>query len=213
MPRNPLPAVGEHLLLTVVSTGTELLTKVDDVAENCVLVLGPLGSDGTPVAAMPAGSALRVAWSTPAGRHQLDMHLVEVRRDQVPVWRLAADGVTHTSQDRRYARAADSLAAQLCRGRDTWPVTVSDLSEGGARALVADPGSLAVNDRVLLYVTVEDARLQLPARILPFSTADVGRTELRLEFLNIGRAADLLRRRVMALQIRARAASRHRTHA
>lgn len=211
MTRSLLPGVDEHLLLTAPATGAVLLTQVDDdESEDCLLVREPLGSDGAPVAALSPGSQLLLAWSSPAGRHELDARLVEVRRGQVPLWQLAATGATRTSQDRRYARAPDSLTGQLCRGRSTWSVTVCDLSEGGARLLVPDPAGLAAHDGVLLYVTVEDARLQLPGRLLPFEQADVGRTQLRIEFTGIGRAADLLRRHVLELQIRARAASRSR---
>jgi hypothetical protein len=61
---------------------------------------------------------------------------------------------------------------------------------------------------VLLYLTLEGQRLQLPGRLLPFVPADVGRTELRVEFEGVGRAADLLRRRVLEQQIRARGVRR-----
>jgi hypothetical protein len=206
-----LPAALEHVLLTVTSTGAQLVTQVDDdLSAQCLLLREPLGSDAAPVAALPIGTPLVVAWSTAAGRHELDARMVEVRRGAVPLWQLAATGTTRTSQDRRYARASDSLPGQLCRGKATWSVTVSDLSEGGARLLVPDPTGLAAHDGVLLYVTVGEARLQLPGRLLSFSRADVGRSELRVEFTNIGRAADILRRRVFELQIRARAASRAR---
>ena len=209
-----LPAVLEHVLLTIPTTGTQLLTQVDDdPTETCLLLRDPVGPDAAPFAALPAGTALLVAWSTAAGRHELDTRLVEVRRGPVPQWQLAATGVTRTSQERRFARASDSLPGQLCRGRTSWSVTVCDLSEGGARLLVPDPAGLAAHDGVLLYVTVGEARLQLPGRLLPFARADVGRSELRVEFTGIGRAADVLRRRVLELQIRARAASRARRHA
>jgi hypothetical protein len=61
-----------------------------------------------------------------------------------------------------------------------------------------------VGDAVLLYLSIDGQRLQLPGRLLPFVPAQVGRTELRLEFEGIGRAADLLRRRVFEQQVRAR---------
>jgi hypothetical protein len=200
-----LPPAGQSLLVVPTSTGARLTTIVDDdVAPDCLLVQPPLGTGGVPVATLPAGSALRLCWTTATGRHELDAVFVEVRRDRVPLWRLAAEGETRTTQLRRYARAADSLSGELTRGRDAWSAVVSDLSEGGARALVADAAGLAADDRVLLYLTLEGQRLQLPGRLLPFVPADVGRTELRVEFDGIGRAADLLRRRVFEQQVRAR---------
>jgi hypothetical protein len=201
-----LPRAGQSLLVQTL-TGPRLSTIVDDdVAPDCLLVQPPLGSGGVPVATLPAGSPLLLCWTTAGGRHELDATFVELRRDRVPLWRLAAEGQTRTTQLRRYARAADSLNGELTRGRDTWSAVISDLSEGGARALVKDASGLAAEDRVLLYLTLEDQRLQLPGRLLPFVPADVGRTELRVEFAGIGRAADLLRRRVLEQQIRARRA-------
>ena len=139
--------------------------------------------------------------------------LLEVRRDRVPLWRLGASGETRTTQLRRYTRAADSLLGELARGRDTRPAVVSDLSEGGARALVQSAAGLSVDDTVLLYLTIDGQRLQLPCRLLPFLPADIGRTELRLEFEGLGRTADLLRRYVFEQQVRARNARGRRTRA
>jgi hypothetical protein len=209
-----LPPAGQSLLLVDATSGVRLTTIVDDdVAPDCLLVQPPLGTGGVPVATLPAGSPLLLCWTTVGGRHELDVVLEEVRRDRVPLWRLAARGETRTTQLRRYARASDSLTGELTRGRDTWSALVSDLSEGGARALVQDASGLAVGDTVLLYLTIEEQRLQLPGRLLPFVPAQVGRTELRVEFEGIGRAADLLRRRVLEQQIRARSARGRRSRA
>lgn len=209
-----LPPAGQSLLLVPATTGNRLTTIVDDdVSPDCLLVQPPLGTGGVPVATLPAGSPLLLCWTTATGRHELDAILVEVRRDRVPLWRLAAEGETRTTQLRRYARAADSLSGELTRGRDTWSAVVHDLSEGGARALVADAAGLVADDKVLLYLTIEGQRLQLPGRLLPFVPADVGRTELRLEFDGIGRAADLLRRRVFEQQVRARGLRGRRSRA
>ena len=203
-----LPPAGSSLLVHT-PTGARLSTTVDDdVSADCLLVHPPLGTGGVPVATLPAGSPLQLSWTTAGGRHELDAVLVEVRRDRVPLWRLAAEGETRTTQLRRYARAAASLQGELTRGRDTWSALLSDLSEGGARALVQSPTGLTAGDGVLLYLTLEGQRLQLPGRLLPFVPADVGRTELRVEFEGLGRAADLLRRRVLEQQIRARGARR-----
>jgi hypothetical protein len=209
-----LPPAGQSLLVVDATSGVRLTTMVDDdVAPDCLLVQPPLGTGGVPVATLPAGSPLLLCWTTATGRHELDAVLVEVRRDRVPLWRLSATGETRTTQLRRYARAADSLQGELTRGRDTWSAVVSDLSEGGARALVKDASGLAVDDKVLLYLTIEGQRLQLPGRLLPFVPAQVGRTELRVEFEGLGRTADLLRRRVFEQQVRARSIRGRRSQA
>ncbi len=200
-----LPPAGQSLVLVDPTNPARLSTIVDDdVSPDCLLVQPPVGTGGVPVATLPAGTLLQLTWTTAGGRHELDAVLVEVRRDRVPLWRLAAEGETRTTQLRRYARAADALNGELTRGRDTWSAVVSDLSEGGARALVKDAAGLAVGDPVLLYVTIDGQRLQLPGRLLPFVPAQVGRTELRVEFEGLGRTADVLRRRVFEQQVRAR---------
>ncbi len=200
-----LPPAGQSLVLVDATSGARLSTIVDDdVSPDCLLVQPPVGTGGVPVATLPAGTLLQLTWTTAGGRHELDAVLVEVRRDRVPLWRLAAEGETRTTQLRRYARAADSLTGELTRGRETWSAVVSDLSEGGARALVKDASGLAVGDPVLLDVTIDGQRLQLPGRLLPFVPAQVGRTELRAEFDGLGRTADVLRRRVFEQQVRAR---------
>jgi hypothetical protein len=203
-----LPAAGQCAVLTVVRTGADLPTFVeDDVSADCLLVFAPLGLDGNTVDSVPDGAALLLKWTSPAGRHEVDATLVRRRRGRVALWQVAATGAARTSQLRRYARASDGLTGELTRGRESWSVTVGDLSEGGARVLLAGARGLVAGDGVMLYVTVEDQRLTLPGHVLPFRTADVGRTQLRLEFGDIGRAADVLRRRVLALQIQARRAA------
>ena len=202
-----LPSAGQRAVLTVARTGADLPTLVeDDASPDCLLVYEPIGVDGKPVQQLPDGTALVLGWTSPAGRHEVDTVLVGRREERAVLWQLSASGSTRTSQLRRYARAADGLTGELTRGRASWPVTVSDLSEGGARVLLSGARGLVAGDGVILYVTVEDERLQLPGHVLPFRTADVGRSEVRLEFKGIGRAADVLRRRVLALQIRARRA-------
>ena len=204
-----LPPAGASVQLTAVDTGGTSTTLVDDDrSPDCLLVQEPLGTGGMPVAALPVGAAVLLTWSTAAGRHELDATLVQVHRGQVPLWQLAAQGATRTTQLRRYARASDSLNGELTRGRERWPAVVCDLSEGGARTLLKDATGLQHGDSVLLYVTVEGERLQLPGRLLPFTPAQVGRTEVRLQFGELGRSADVIRRRVLELQIRARAMRR-----
>lgn len=209
-----LPPAGQRLNLTSVATGeTSTAIVDDDLAADCLLVRQPVSTGTVAVTALPPGAALLLTWTTSAGRHELDVTLVEVQRDTVPLWRLAATGTTRTSQLRRYARAADLLDGEMTRGRERWAVVVTDLSEGGARALLPDAAGLRADDPVLLYVTVDDQRLQLPGRLLPFTPSQVGRTEVRLEFAPLGRQADVIRRRVLQLQIRARAGRRRGAHA
>lgn len=206
MGRVLLPPVDEHLLITVAATGARLHSRVDDdVAAHCLLVHEPLRADGSPVAALPAGSRLALGWTSQLGQHELDATLVEVRRARVTLWQLATDGATRTRQLRRYARAADTLLARLRTDEATRPTVVVDLGEGGARITVPASCELAAGERVELQVTVDGSALHLPARVVEVLPLDLLHRAARLEFEDIGRAADVLRRRVLEQQRRARA--------
>jgi hypothetical protein len=56
-----------------------------------------------------------------------------------------AAGAAHDAvvdQRRSYLRAPDALDATLTRGPVDWQGTVVDISEGGARCVVEEPGDL-----------------------------------------------------------------------
>ena len=198
-----LPRAGEDLFLTVVRTGSRLVTLADDPVEGGLLVCEPAGVDGRPVTSVPAGSAVHLSWSSPSGRHDLDTGLTAVLPGRPPMWHLAALGETRTVQLRRYVRAVDSIAAELVVGGERRAAWVADVSEGGARVLVADARGLSPEDDepARLHLVVGETPLQLSCRLLPFAEADIGRTELRVEFVDIGPAADVLRKHVFRRQL------------
>lgn len=199
------PTVGERVELTVAASGSRLVGVVDDVAPTGTIVLRePVDLSGTPSDDLPPGAALMVGWLSPRGRHELDVVLDNVSHDRMALWHLAGAGQPHTTQLRRFARASDALQARVVRGADTFRAIVADLGEGGARCVVVDTREIQVSDHVVLHMTVEESDLGLPAHVLEVSPLPEGRSQLRLAFVDIGRDADVVRRRVLDQQRRSR---------
>lgn len=208
-----LPPVGQRISLQVPGTGTLLVSVVDDVDSASVLLREPVHSTGAPADALPEGTVLCLAWTTPSGRHELAATLTCLRRGPVPLWELAPARTARTTQLRRFARAGDALPASVVRAPvvrvpGAWPTVVADLGEGGARCVLADAHDLVEGEDVVLSTVVDDEDLHLPARVVEVAPLPDGRSQLRLAFVDIGRAADVVRRHVLAQQRRARAVSR-----
>lgn len=208
-----LPAADQRVALTVVATGEQLTSLVDEVAEHgrgarVLLLREPVATTGSAVVPLPEGAAVEVDWTSPSGRHHLSTHLAGLTDGKVRLWVLEPEGATRTTQLRRFARAADALPATVSRGGQAWGAVVADLGEGGARCVVVDTQDLGCGDEVVLHVDVDGEPLALPAAVLEVVDLADHRSQLRLRFHEIGRAADVVRRRVLAQQRRARAVTR-----
>ena len=200
------PCVGERVELTVIETGTELLAVVDDVTPTGAIILRePVELTGAPTADLPEGTRLVVGWLSPQGRHDLDVVLDGFSHDRMTLWHLVGPERPRTTQLRRYVRASDALRVRVVRGPDQWSAVVADLSEGGARCVVVNTRAIRASDHVVVHMTVEASDLGLPAHVLEVSPLPEGRSQLRLEFLDIGRDADVVRRHVLDQQRRSRA--------
>lgn len=200
-----LPPVGQRVGLLLPATGEEVVSVVDGVEGGDVLVREPVRLDGAAADLQPDDQHVLLRWTSPGGRHVLTARATERATGRVPLWRLISSGTTSTTQLRRYARAADALPAEVVRDGAAWSAVISDLGEGGARCVVVQTQDVVVGDRLLLRVEVEDFPLELAAQVLDVASMSEGRSQLRLQFLDVGRAADVLRRRVLAQQRRARA--------
>ena len=199
------PTVGERVELVVAADGTQLVAVVDDVHPDGALVLrAPVDLAGAEIDALPDGAALTVSWHSARGRHALDVVLGAFSSDCTTLCRASAAAAPRTTQLRRYARASDARVASVVRGDDRWSAVVADISEGGARCVLVDTRAIRAADQVVVHMTVETVDLVLPALVLEVSALPEERSQLRLEFLDIGRDADLVRRHVLDQQRRAR---------
>jgi hypothetical protein len=204
-------SVGQQLRLTVDATGRQTRSVVDEIgstAQDELLLREPVGVDGPGGADVVAGAALHLVWCSPVGQHELPATFIGLAQDRVQLWRVQPDGLVTTTQQREFTRAGDALPATVRRDEQAWPGVVVDLSEGGARCVLEAPTSPPSDVAVLLDVEIDGQVLLLPARVLAASPLSGQRSEVRLAFQSIGRAADVLRRRVLAQQRRARSALR-----
>jgi hypothetical protein len=143
-------------------------------------------------------------WWSPAGRHELPATFAGLALDRVRLWRVQPDGLVTTTQQREYTRSGDALPATVRQDEQSWPGVVVDLGEGGARCVLETARPPARDATVLLDVEIDGHALLLPCRVLATNPLAGQRCEVRLAFQSIGRAADVLRRRVLAQQRRAR---------
>jgi hypothetical protein len=198
------PAAGQQLTV-VVDGGHAQRCVVDDVRPpDCLVLREPVSITGEP----PVGGAVHLFWSSSAGRHELLTTLARQTWDQMPLWELHVSRDPSVRQERAFARAADALPCQLLQDERRWRAIVVDLSEGGARCVVHESEGLASGASVELHLALEGRELTLPAEVLSVKPGTEDRWEVRLRFVGLGRLSDLLRRRVMEQQRRARSVAR-----
>lgn len=204
MPASHWPHPGQRVDVRVAEDAT-LLAVVDDVRAPEQLHLRlPVQRDGSPAPDVPLGATVAVTWTSASGQHVLPSTLVDRPAAGVPLWRLAPDHEPVVLQRRDFVRVAESMRVSLQRDdHGAWTAALCDLSEGGVRCVVRRPNDLAVGDVLQLTLSLEDRQLELPATVLGVDD-DGERTTLRLQFAELGRRADLLRRRVLRQQQRAR---------
>lgn len=196
------PETGQHV--TIIVGGEEQLAIVNDAEPPRHLVLREPVTNGPPAT---VGSRLLVLWSTDAGHHQLRATLAEAFLDRMPLWRLAELSTPVLSQRRAYTRAPDALPGELVRGRQRWSAVVADIGEGGARCVLEHAADLAAGDDVLLHIRLDGADLLMKSEVLQVDLDHKRRIAARLRFGDLGKTADLVRRRVLEQQRRARAAA------
>lgn len=208
---SPRPEAGARIVLHVVATGDEVFAVVDAVTLPDRLLLGePFDSEGRHVEPLASGSDLRLVWTTTAGRHEVGATMAGVVHDRVPLWRVEVRSAPVVVQRRDYTRAPDSLRGEIHYGQLWSKLVVLDLSEGGARCMVRDPGELPVGGQVQLRTVLDDQDVLVDATLLAADPQDkLGElVQVRLKFADLGRTADLVRKRVLEQQRKARASGR-----
>lgn len=198
------PTAGQ-LVTIVLDSGHSQNCVVDDVRPPDSLVLRePVSLTGEP----PVGRAVHLFWSSTAGRHEIAATLASQTWDHMPLWELRLVRNPSVRQERAFARATDALPCQLRQDGRNWRALVVDLSEGGARCVVHTCEELAAGASVELHLALEGRELTLPAEVLSVEPGTEDRWVVRLRFVGLGRLSDLLRRRVMEQQRRARSVGR-----
>jgi hypothetical protein len=203
-----LPEVNTLVLVTV-ADGPPSASRIEDAAGDELALAAPrlTAAQGLP----EPGEALKVSWSTARGLMVLPVEFTRGPEGRPPIWWVRPAGEVYVEQRRNFARARVHSPAQLDAVVDgeeeQLRATVVDLSEGGARLVMADPDQLVeVNAAVTLKFPVEDELVTLTGWARRVTTAEGAdrRGELAVEFRQPVPIADRLRRYVLAQQIRER---------
>ena len=207
------PRTGQRVDVLLPGTGERMLAVVDDARPPEQLHLRePVTPDGAPAAWVPVGKELMLRWTTPAGLHELAVVLADFPFNRVQLWKLVPLTVPVVDQRREYLRAPDALQAELSRGTHRWHGIVIDISEGGARCVVEEPADLVLGSTLSVVIDVEGEPIAVDADLLALEPMEgpieAPRATIRLRFHKLGRAADIVRRRVLEQERRARAMAR-----
>lgn len=202
------PQAGQSVTVKLPGSSPLLCAVVDDVAASELLVLRePFREDGSGPDLLPLGSMVLLRWTSPAGSHELTASLASIGQQPVTTWVLVPVATPHVAQRREFSRASDALRARLHRADGSWNTIVYDLGEGGARCVVPSADDLCAGDQVELHVALEGV-LPIDAVILSVEPSSGPGATVRLQFPPLGRLADIIRRRVLQQQRRARAVER-----
>ena len=207
------PRTGQRVDVELIKTRERMVAVVDDARPPEQLHLRePVTPEGGPIGRVPLGAQLRLFWTTPAGLHELAVVLDGQPWNRIPLWRLVPLMTPVVDQRRSFLRAPDALDATLTRGPVDWMGTVIDISEGGARCVVDEPADLVLGTVLRVVIDVEGEPIEVDADLLAVEPMDgpieTPRATIRIRFHELGRAADIVRRRVLEQERRARAMAR-----
>lgn len=198
------PDLRQRIGIRAASWQTSLPSIVEDLFDEDIVVAAPT----TLVEGMePAqGDLVTVAWEDAVGPHILDTELVTVLKRELPHWQLRPRGRPRTEQHRRHVRVALEKPVVLVRDKQSLEAQLIDLSEGGARARLADAEAVvAVGDILSLVVVLDGDELDLRARIVRVHVLPGQPRTVTAVFQDTTHhQADVLRRNVFAEQTRAR---------
>lgn len=200
------PASGQLLRVDVLLGPEGLKGVVDDVRPPDQLHLRePVPPPGADLPEPSPGTPVRLVWTTAAGEHTLHATMESRPQTRVPLWRLRPEGEPVVRQRREFIRVPDTLLVAMSRDDDCWSARVMDLSEGGMRCVLLDDHDLADGDEVRVAMDMDEGRVVIPSVVLEVLSGQGGRTVARVRFGELKREGDLLRRRVLQQQRRARA--------
>ena len=211
VPGEDHPEVGTVLDLIPASRGDALMSWVDDVGDEELVVSIPQDLARRPVA-LAVGEQIEVIWKASGVLRCLPVVLAGIDSGESPHWRLRSAGVVQRGQRRDAVRAP--LVAPVFLGTGASPAggMTLDMSEGGLRCVLDRgarlvPGATAqfsahpfrVGDVVRVSVMLPELTVACLSEITRRHPLDDARTELSLRFIGLPEhVQDDLRRRVFA---------------
>lgn len=203
------PRAGSRVEVHLAAVEEALLAVVDDVRPPEQLHLRePVTQQGGAGPETPCGTPLQLCWSTGTGYHVMDVLLTDLPERRARLWRLEPAGPVQVLQRRAFIRVPDMLPIEIRFGEQMWRGSVCDISEGGARCVLPGDVDLEPGDHVQVDAEIEGMHITVAAAVVGVESTTGSRTTARLQFAELQREGDVIRRRVLDVQRRARALER-----
>lgn len=201
------PAAGTVVDLIAASRGDTLLSWVDRLEGDGIVVSAPQDASSRPVL-LPPGEHVDVVWKDAGELRSLPTVLASITPGERPSWRLEPAGVAKRGQRRDAVRAPLSAPVQLSAEKGRVRATTVDLSEGGLRCILEKEGVSSGPDSaggwapragevVRLSVMLPDLTISCLAEIARLHPREDARVELSTRFIGLQEhEQDVIRHRV-----------------
>jgi c-di-GMP-binding flagellar brake protein YcgR len=211
-PGDDSPEAGTVLELIPASRGDALMSWLDDVDDEDLVVAIPYDLARRPVA-LAIGETIDVVWKTSGALRCLPVVLAGIDLGKPTHWRLRRAGVVQRGQRREAVRAPLRVPVTVGTGISAARAMSIDVSEGGLRCILGReprpaPGEIEqvsaqsafrTGDVTRVSATFPDLTVTCLSEITRLHPRDDSRTELSVRFIGLSEhAQDDLRRRVFA---------------
>jgi hypothetical protein len=208
-----LPTSGARVWLRIPSGTEEHQTTVSVVTGEGLVVLPPgppEGQDKPPEGQdkhpepPPEGQEVFVIWVHRDQPLQVPTRFVTVLDDPPGAWHLETTGTAEPTQRRRFVRASMTMQVELRSddGRPPAKAFLSDLSEGGARAVVPFEWIKTPTQDFTMVLPALDGGVTVRAYIRWLALDKQGICKIGMHFLDVpGTVADQIRSYVFARQL------------
>lgn len=186
----------------------EFAARIEDLDSGTVIVTAPPGANS---AVLASGSRdVELSWLSPRGRYEQQCRLESSGPStNVPSggrrWRLRPLRQPILVQRRRYIRVRANVDVTIDLGAERLAGSTVDVSEGGFRIRVPRR-EIADSQHTVVRASIGGTKVALPGYVVRTTDADPDLTEAVIAFQAHGTDAEAVRRMVLHLQLRARAA-------
>jgi hypothetical protein len=192
------PVVDGEALVSLTERGISISSRVEAV-DGVVLSLRPSVGDFVEMRVVEPGNLVDVHWQRPEDQRSVPAEVLEVEQGSVVRWRLRMTARPKASQRRQAVRArvVVPVAVRLAEDVEVRGAT-ADLSEDGARIIVAAPGVPRPEPgaRVQLRIELDEGVLDTAGELIRVARRG-DRWLLSTRFLDLAeRDQDRIRRRV-----------------
>ncbi|ABK53807.1 type IV pilus assembly PilZ [Acidothermus cellulolyticus 11B] len=198
----PLVTGGPVTVRLVHRDGREFATRVESVSPRVVVVAAPPGANAALIAS--GTREIDLSWLSPRGRYEQRCEL-EHSAGTSRQWRLRPLRPAVLVQRRRYIRVRAAVPVVIEVSGESLPATTVDVSEGGFRVRIP-PRDIAELERATVHATIAGQPVELPGYFLRRTLRGPTDAEAVIVFETLGVHAETLRRWILQLQLRSRAA-------